>query len=114
MHRAHCKLPVAIAHALSEQPQLIAAASELFYARDPAQMKACQRMSQFPPEPSVTTMVQFNRVQYAKLVSQDVRAPPGFNLPSVGSHDYKASVLGMKVACGFEILSYEGRRIKAD
>ncbi|KAJ1857877.1 hypothetical protein LPJ76_001359 [Coemansia sp. RSA 638] len=97
MHRARCKLPVALARAISDQPQLIAAASEAFYDREPTQMNVCQRMSQFPPEPSVMVSVRFNRVQYAKITSQDIRAPLAFNLPSIDSKDYKACVLGMKV-----------------
>ncbi|KAJ2283505.1 hypothetical protein GGH14_000821 [Coemansia sp. RSA 370] len=97
MHRARCKLPVALARALSDQPQLIAAASEAFYDREPTQMNVCQRMSQFPPEPSAMVSVQFNRVQYAKITSQDIHVPLAFNLPSVDSNDYKACVLGMKV-----------------
>ncbi|KAJ2304054.1 hypothetical protein IWW55_002615, partial [Coemansia sp. RSA 2706] len=97
MHRARCKLPMAVARALSEQPQLIAAATELFYARDSLQTKVCQRMGRFPPEPSAMVSVRFNRVQYAKLVSQNVRPPAVFELPSVDSPDYKASILGMKV-----------------
>ncbi|KAJ2502413.1 hypothetical protein GGH96_001076 [Coemansia sp. RSA 1972] len=107
MHRARCKLPVALARVLSDQPQLIAAASEAFYDREPTQMSVCQRMSRFPPEPSAMVSVQFNRVQYAKITSQDMHVPLAFNLPSVDSDDYKASVLGMKVACGFEILNHE-------
>ncbi|KAJ2207214.1 hypothetical protein IW145_001619 [Coemansia sp. RSA 521] len=107
MHRARCKLPVALARALSDQPQLIAAASEAFYDREPTQMNVCQRMSQFPPEPSAMVSVQFNRVQYAKITSQDIHVPLAFNLPSVDSNDYKACVLGMKVACGFEMLNHE-------
>ncbi|KAJ1718047.1 hypothetical protein LPJ61_006912, partial [Coemansia biformis] len=49
--------------------------------------------------------VRFNRVQYAKLASHGVRAPAAFQLPPPDSPDYKASVLGMKVACGFENLA---------
>ncbi|KAJ2198307.1 hypothetical protein IW144_001983 [Coemansia sp. RSA 522] len=98
MHRARCKLPVALARALSDQPQLIAAASEAFYDREPTQMNVCQRMSQFPPEPSAMVSVQFNRVQYAKITSQDIHVPLAFNLPSVDSNDYKACVLAATVS----------------
>ncbi|KAI8320388.1 SGT1-domain-containing protein [Martensiomyces pterosporus] len=110
VHRAGCRLPVKIAQALSQQPQLIAAAVELFYTRDPVQTKVLQRMEAFPPEPSLTTTVCFNRVQYAKLASQGIKPPAAFSLPPEQSPEHKASVLGMKVACGFEILSYEMTR----
>ncbi|KAJ2472751.1 hypothetical protein GGI02_001358, partial [Coemansia sp. RSA 2322] len=62
LHRARCKLPVLVARALALRPQLIAAATELFYARDALQIKACQKMTKFAPEPSVLTTVVFNRV----------------------------------------------------
>ncbi|KAJ2077836.1 hypothetical protein GGI09_008148, partial [Coemansia sp. S100] len=113
LHRARCKLPVLVAHALALHPQLIAAATELFYARDPSQLKTCQIMNTFPPEPWVMTSVLFNRVQYAKLTSQNIRAPAVFDLPPAQSPEYKASVLGMKVACGFEMLNHEGSRLEA-
>ncbi|PIA19242.1 SGT1-domain-containing protein [Coemansia reversa NRRL 1564] len=113
MHRARCRLPVAVAHALAEQPMLIAAASELFYTRDPVQMKVCLRMERFPPEPSTDTLVLFNRAQYAKLVSQSIRTPAVFELPPAESPQFKARVLGMKVACGFEILAHEGNTLAA-
>ncbi|KAJ2616160.1 hypothetical protein H4S08_000915 [Coemansia sp. RSA 1365] len=99
MHRARCRLPIAVAHALAEQPMLIAAASELFYTRDPIQMKACLRMERFPPEPSKDALVLFNRAQYAKLLNQSIRAPAVFKLPPAESPEFKARVLGMKVVC---------------
>ncbi|KAJ2155913.1 hypothetical protein GGF46_005523 [Coemansia sp. RSA 552] len=102
MHRARCRLPVNVARAISAEPQLISAAVELFYARDPLQMRACQRMERFPPEPSTTVSVQFNRIQYAKLASQDIDPPVAFKLPLPSRPEYKASVLGMKVVCGAE------------
>ncbi|KAJ2494026.1 hypothetical protein IWW37_000104 [Coemansia sp. RSA 2050] len=113
VHRARCKLPVLVAHALALHPQLIAAAVELFYSCDQLQLKRCQTMDVFPPEPCVMTTVLFNRVQYAKLASQNIRAPAIFDLPPAQSPEYKASVLGMKVACGFEMLSHEGLRLAA-
>ncbi|KAJ2777976.1 hypothetical protein H4R18_004876 [Coemansia javaensis] len=105
VHRARCKVPVAVARALAAEPQLIAAAAEAFFARDPAQMRACERMEQFPPEPSATVMVRFNRVQYAKLVSQNGRTPAAFRLPPPDSGaEYRAAVLGMKVGAAAAFL----------
>lgn len=100
IHRARCKLPIAIARSLAISPQLIAAPTELFYGRDPVQIKKCQRMEMFAPEsqtPLIFTTVSFNRVQYAKLQSQNVPAPAIFNLPSSDNPDYKACLLGMKI-----------------
>ncbi|KAJ1959163.1 hypothetical protein GGI12_004479 [Dipsacomyces acuminosporus] len=97
MHSAKCRIPVKLAHILSHQPQMIAAVTELFYSRDSLQTKAIQRMSAFPPEPSTTAIVHFNRVQYAKLASQSIRPPAVFNIPPEQSSEYKACILGMKV-----------------
>ncbi|KAI7834845.1 SGT1 protein-domain-containing protein [Kickxella alabastrina] len=110
LHTARCKLPTAIARLLACNPQLIAAATEMFYGRDPVQLKECQKMEGFSPEPSVTAMVRFNRVQYAKLVTQSIGALAAFNILPEKSADHKASLLGTKIACGFEILNREGAR----
>ncbi|KAJ1773603.1 hypothetical protein LPJ74_000519 [Coemansia sp. RSA 1843] len=90
-----------------QQPQLAAAAVELFYSSDSAQLKACGRKKAFPQETSLTTTVNFNRVQYAKLMSQGLPPLAGYNLPPVQSPESKATSLGMKLACGFEILERE-------
>ncbi|KAJ1668099.1 hypothetical protein EV178_000760 [Coemansia sp. RSA 1646] len=107
MHRARCVMPAAIAKVLRQQPQLAAAAVELFYSSDSAQLKACGRKKAFPQETSLTTTVNFNRVQYAKLMSQGLPPLAGYNLPPVQSPESKATSLGMKLACGFEILERE-------
>ncbi|KAJ2725207.1 hypothetical protein GGI07_001469 [Coemansia sp. Benny D115] len=105
MHRTRCKLPASVAKVLQYDPQLLAAAVEAFYSRDSSQFKACQTMRNFAPEPAAMVPVSFNRVQYAKLASQNISAPSVFNIPPEQAPDYKACVLGMKIACGFEILS---------
>ncbi|KAJ2572619.1 hypothetical protein IW140_000734 [Coemansia sp. RSA 1813] len=97
MHRARCVMPAAIAKVLRQQPQLAAAAVELFYSSDSAQLKACGRKKAFPQETSLTTTVNFNRVQYAKLMSQGLPPLAGYNLPPVQSPESKATSLGMKL-----------------
>ncbi|ORX68291.1 SGT1-domain-containing protein [Linderina pennispora] len=136
VHRSRCRVPVKVAKALSQRPQLIAAATALFYARDPTQTKLAKRMRHFPAEPSVMTTVAFNRIQYAKLASQSIDVD--YQLPKPESPDYKACVMGMKIeimslqaascqsawdyvlseysvwpACGFEILNAELARMPA-
>ncbi|RKO86840.1 SGT1 protein-domain-containing protein [Blyttiomyces helicus] len=44
------------------------------------------------------------RVMYAQLVSQRFYPTKPFHLPPVSAPSYKAAELGMKLACGFEIL----------
>ncbi|KAJ1794227.1 hypothetical protein LPJ59_004581, partial [Coemansia sp. RSA 2399] len=97
MHRARCILPMAIAKVLRQQPQLVAPAVELFYGHDAAQLKACGRSKAFPQVPSLNTTVSFNRVQYAKLASQNLPPTAGYSLPPTQSSEFKASCLGMKL-----------------
>ncbi|KAI9356516.1 SGT1 protein-domain-containing protein, partial [Zopfochytrium polystomum] len=105
LHRARMTVPRDVARALFVNPKLIAAAVEAFYQRDPLQLKACQKMSRFPPSTSVTTTVKMTRTLYAQLASQTFHAPKPFRLPASNSDDFKAAELGMKLACGFEIIA---------
>ncbi|XP_054717911.1 protein ecdysoneless homolog [Uloborus diversus] len=106
-HRAHCYLPCSVAGILMEDPKLIPHAVKAFYLRDPLDLKACRAMKFFAPETRVMTEVVFTRCLYAQLSSQmyepDVRT--GWNLPGVNNPLRKAHELGMKLACGFEILA---------
>ncbi|KAJ2587079.1 hypothetical protein H4R99_008265, partial [Coemansia sp. RSA 1722] len=115
VHRARCKLPALAAHLLACNPQLIAAVTETIYSCDQQQLKACNQMSLFGPEPSVMKTVCFNRVQYAKMMSRNIGEIATFDIPPEQSPDRKASVLGMKIACGFEMLRNRdnGKRIKS-
>ncbi|KAJ2233575.1 hypothetical protein IWW45_004080, partial [Coemansia sp. RSA 485] len=97
VHRARCKLPALAAHLLACNPQLIAAVTETIYSCDQQQLKACNQMSLFEPEPSAITTVCFNRVQYAKLMSRNIGEIATFDIPPEQSPDRKASVLGMKI-----------------
>ncbi|KAJ2092381.1 hypothetical protein IW138_001143 [Coemansia sp. RSA 986] len=109
MHRARCVMPAAIAKVLRQQPQLAAAAVELFYSSDSAQLKACGRKKAFPQETSLTTTVNFNRVQYAKLMSQGLPPLAGYNLPPVQSPESKATSLGMKLMKFIVLILYDLR-----
>ncbi|TPX55096.1 hypothetical protein PhCBS80983_g05595 [Powellomyces hirtus] len=104
MHNAKCYIPHKIAHILHHEPALVAPAVEAFYTRDPIAMKACYKMEQFPPTTNVMTTVRMNRPQYAQLVSQKFHPPKPFRLPPSTAKDFKYHDLGMKLACGFEML----------
>ncbi|KAJ3328455.1 hypothetical protein HDU76_009949, partial [Blyttiomyces sp. JEL0837] len=106
-HRARCVVPRDIARILKFDPGLVASAVEAFYLRDPLQLKACQTMSRFPPSPGnlVHTTVRFTKMLYAQLASQQFYAPKPFRLPASNAPDFKAHELGMKLACGFEMLA---------
>ncbi|KNC96479.1 uncharacterized protein SPPG_08069 [Spizellomyces punctatus DAOM BR117] len=104
IHRARCYIPRPVAHLLHHDPQLVASAVEAFYLRDPIAMKACYKMEKFPPTNNVMVTVRMNRTHYAQLVSQKFHPPKPFRLPPISSPNFKACELGMKLACGFEML----------
>ncbi|KAM4030244.1 protein ecdysoneless homolog isoform 2-T2 [Anomaloglossus baeobatrachus] len=105
-HQAHCLVPAEIAAILKERPQLVSAAVQAFYLRDPIDLKACRAFHHFKPERCLYTSVTFTKCLYAQLHQQrfhpDKRS--GFALPAVSHPKYKAHELGMKLAHGFEIL----------
>ncbi|KAI8328393.1 SGT1 protein-domain-containing protein [Choanephora cucurbitarum] len=105
-HRSRILLPSKAAFALLSQPQLITYAIEAFYLRDPIAMKACAAMATFSPsEGMVETTIRFTKTSYAQAVSQKFYAPKPFRLPSMKEKKkYHAAELGMKVACGLEML----------
>ncbi|CEG80582.1 Putative SGT1-like protein [Rhizopus microsporus] len=106
IHRANCLLPNKAAFVLLKEPQLITLAVEAFYLRDPLSMKACTSMNTFPPsEGNILTTVRFTRTTYAQTVSQKFYAPKPFRLPAAReTRKFKYAELGMKVACGLEML----------
>ncbi|CAJ0869100.1 6251_t:CDS:10 [Entrophospora sp. SA101] len=99
-HHTKCHIPRKIAHLLYYNPQLVAPAVEAFYTRD----LACQKMENFPPRSSMTVIVKFTKTLYAQLINQRFHPPKIFIQPPINSEKYKAFDLGMKLACGFEIL----------
>ncbi|CAI9593833.1 unnamed protein product [Staurois parvus] len=106
LHQAHCFVPAGIAAVIKERPQLLSAAVQAFYLRDPLDLKACRTFSHFLPETRVFTSVTFTKCLYAQLLQQmfqpDKRS--GYTLPARSHPKYKAYELGMKLAHGFEIL----------
>lgn len=105
IHRAKCLLPSKAAFVLLSEPQLITLAVEAFYLRDPISMKACASMRTFSPVNTVETVVRFTKTTYAQTVSQKFYAPKPFRLPAMNQkRQYKYAELGMKVACGLEML----------
>ncbi|XP_071985729.1 protein ecdysoneless homolog isoform X3 [Engystomops pustulosus] len=106
LHRAHCFVPAEIAAVLKERPQLVSAAIQAFYLRDPIDLKACRTFHHFRPERRVFTPVTFTKCLYAQLSQQrfhpDKRS--GYTLPAISHPKYKPHELGMKLAHGFEIL----------
>ncbi|KAI8887952.1 SGT1-domain-containing protein [Backusella circina FSU 941] len=111
VHHALCLLPKRAAFVLHSCPQLLPHAIEAFYLRDPFSLKACSTMTTFPPIQSVETMARFTKTTFAQTVSQKFYAPKAFRLPSVSQKNkFRQAELGMKVACGLEMLYYNSKR----
>lgn len=110
LHRTNAFLPVPAAAILQQRPELIAAAVRAFVHRDPIDMKALRAMKHFPPENRVRHPVVFTKYLYAML-SHSQYVPDrrtGWNLQS-SSDTYKSDLLGVKLACGFEMLAAQAK-----
>ncbi|XP_069980538.1 protein ecdysoneless homolog isoform X1 [Penaeus vannamei] len=105
-HVAHVYVPVGVAALLREYPTLVAPAVHAFCRRDVIDNKALRVMRHFPPETRVMTACRFSKALYAQLASQryspDVRT--GWELPPPAQPEFKKHDIGMKLACGFELL----------
>lgn len=105
--RSHCFVPAAVACILNSDPILISAAIRSFIYAHSNDKKACKIMKYFPPENRVMRNVTMTRCLYAQLMSQKYSPDPkiGWNIPPVNSKHFKSYSLGMKIACGFEMLA---------
>ncbi|CAE6459920.1 unnamed protein product [Rhizoctonia solani] len=111
IHRAKAYLPIDVARALSVDPPLVQRAVEAFYTRDGLQLRAAQRMARFPPKPDVLRMVSMTRPAYAQLVGQVFHPPKVFGTwqELQGSAESRWRDIGMKIACGFEMMYAESK-----
>uniref|UniRef100_A0A1B6M0R2 Uncharacterized protein n=1 Tax=Graphocephala atropunctata TaxID=36148 RepID=A0A1B6M0R2_9HEMI len=106
LHCCNVVVPVGVAALLKARPTLVAPAVTAFCHRDPIDLKVCRAMRYFPPEQCVKVRVTFTKCLYAMLMHQkfvpDRRT--GWSLPPPTDAAYAAKLLGIKLACGFEIL----------
>lgn len=110
-HRTTLYVPVGVAAVLKENPQLVSAAVLAFCNRDSIDLKACRAMRYFPPESCVYVSVVFTKCLYAMLLHNSYLPDrrTGWSLPLATDPNYKAHVLGVKLACGFEILASQAK-----
>ncbi|ETW87564.1 hypothetical protein HETIRDRAFT_469700 [Heterobasidion irregulare TC 32-1] len=111
IHVTKADLPLDVARALSSDPSLVQKAVETFYTRDALQLRAARKMSRFPPQPSVLRTVKMTRTAYAQLVGQKFYPPKIFGQwhENEGSNEWRWRDVGMKIACGFEMLFQESK-----
>lgn len=105
-HIAHAYVPVGVAALLREYPTLVAPAVTAFAERDLLDNRALRVMRHFPPEQRVLTAVRFSKALYARVMSSQYTPDrrTGWNLPPPNQPDHKTHSLGVKLACGFELL----------
>lgn len=116
MHRRRMLVPRKLAHVLHRLPYTSSAAVEAFFLRNKDSSKileagAYERL-RFPPNDLVQLSVQFNKVSYAQLVSQEF-SPPLAWAASMQEHQLEQqqqlAKVGMKLTCGFEIMMADSR-----
>ncbi|KAF7191466.1 Protein ecdysoneless-like [Pseudocercospora fuligena] len=107
LHNALITIPRRLAYLLHRNPAYISPAIEAFYLRDPISLKPLNTKDTatlvFAPEEFVTVSVKFTKVGFAQLRSQIFDAPPAWTGVIPRLQDEKV-LMGMKLACGFEIL----------
>lgn len=116
LHRQTVFLPLGVAALLQHNPQFIAPAVQAFCNRDPIDMKACRAMRYFPPEDRVYTSVVFTKCLYAMIMHNNYLPDrrTGWNIPPSSSPHFKSHLLGVKIACGFEILASQAKSSTID
>ncbi|KAL5291525.1 ECD.2 family protein [Megaselia abdita] len=114
-HNQIVKVPLSIGCILEDHPDLIAPVVRTFCERDPIDLKVMRAMKFFPPEEErVRTSVKFTRCLYAMFQSSKYlpEKKSGWNLPAnMNSEPFKEALLGVKLACGFEILAAQGKEL---
>ncbi|CAN0878460.1 Protein ecdysoneless homolog [Linum grandiflorum] len=118
-HCVRVRVPVSVAQVLRHEPCLVSLAVEGFYDRDIDTMKYAARMEKFlskgREEELVCVAVKMSRAMYAQLMQQKFQAPKWYPMPN-RSEDltaYMEAELGMKIACGFEMM-YQHRKKGGD
>ncbi|XP_050367338.1 protein ecdysoneless homolog [Argentina anserina] len=114
MHSVRVRVPAAVARVLSQEPCMVTLAVEGFYDRDIDTMKYAAKMERFlsrgREEELVRVSVKMSRAMYAQLVQQTFQAPKCYPMPPDRSDSaYVEAELGMKIACGLEMM-YQHRR----
>ncbi|KAK8954398.1 hypothetical protein KSP39_PZI001684 [Platanthera zijinensis] len=120
IHRVRVTVPLPVAQVLKQEPCLISLSVESFYDRDVDSLKDASKMEKLlrtgkagdVDVDMVRVSVEMSRAMYAQLVQQRFQAPRCYPMPGTkeGPVAYKEAELGMKIACGFEMMYQERRR----
>ena len=127
VHSSLITIPRRLACAIHALPKSVAPAVEAFYLRDAFALRPILDSAttlKFPPSDFVTTSVKFSKVLFAQLRSQQFEAPSRWqealrkapeSAASTENADKNTTRLetGMKLTCGFEMLSKNAERGKS-
>ena len=104
----HVIVPEKINNLLKSVPKhLISAAIRCFYTRDVLDLRNCRTLKNFPPENLIKVGIPLSKCLYAMLAKQQFKPDKRSNWPmppQSNRDEYKASDLGFKLTCGFEML----------
>ena len=104
----HVIVPKKINNLLKSVPKhLISAAIRCFYTRDILDLRNCRTLKNFPPENLMKAGIPLSKCLYAMLAKQQFKPDKRSNWPmppQSNRDEYKASDLGFKLTCGFEML----------
>ncbi|KAM0788022.1 hypothetical protein ACM66B_006221 [Microbotryomycetes sp. NB124-2] len=123
-HRTLAYLPAEVALALADNENLIAEAVGAFYERGPDTLKHCHKMARFQPGPpsdalkiknddslpeTVLVPTRLTKPLYSQIVLQRFFPPKPFERVKWSDNvrdedDERRRSVGMKIACGFEML----------
>lgn len=105
-HKARVFLPEKAVSILRQEPSLIALIIRTICHSDPLERKVCRAMKYFPPEQRVMVNVKMTKCLYAMANHCRYTGDPrtGWNIPPITYSKYNAHVLGIKIACGLEML----------
>ncbi|XP_071555822.1 protein SGT1 homolog ecdysoneless [Temnothorax nylanderi] len=105
-HKARAYLPEKAASILRLEPRLISSVIRTICHSDPFERKVCRAMRYFPPEQRTMVNVKMTKCLYAMAKHCRYTGDPktGWNIPPATCSKYNAHVLGVKIACGLEML----------
>ncbi|XP_014469700.1 PREDICTED: protein ecdysoneless [Dinoponera quadriceps] len=105
-HKTRAFLPEKAASILRLEPRLIAPAIRTICHSDPLERRVCRAMRYFPPEQRTMVNLKMTKCLYAMATHCRYTGDPrtGWNIPPATCSKYNAHVLGVKVACGLEML----------
>lgn len=105
-HKARAFLPEKAASILCSEPRFIAPVIRTICHSDPLERRVCRAMRYFPPEQRTMVNVRMTKCLYAMATHCRYTGDPrtGWNIPPATCSKYNAHVLGVKIACGLEML----------